>query len=89
MILFLILFCKLTRTGKSGSKIAISFKYYVFLYFQEHLHMRDIVVLEVMDDMDTDKDGRLSLDEFIGDLWQVVATRYYFASLVIRSAERY
>jgi hypothetical protein len=32
--------------------------------------MRDIMVIETLDDMDVDKDDSLSLDENIGDLYK-------------------
>ena len=33
--------------------------------------MQDVVVEETIEDMDIDKDGKLSLQEFINDLWRV------------------
>lgn len=38
-----------------------------FLHPEESDHMRDIVVYETMDDMDTDKDNKISMDEYIGN----------------------
>ena len=44
--------------------------------FQASLHpedaeyMRDILVIETLEDMDTDKDGSLSMDEYIGDMYK-------------------
>ena len=32
--------------------------------------MRDIMVIETLEDMDVDKDGSLSLDEYIGDMYK-------------------
>lgn len=37
-----------------------------FLHPEETGHMRDIVVLETMEDIDKDKDGKVSLQEYIG-----------------------
>ena len=37
-----------------------------FLHPEEAVYMRDIVVLETMEDIDKDKDGKISLDEYIG-----------------------
>lgn len=37
-----------------------------FLHPEETGHMHDIVVLETMEDIDKDKDGRISLQEYIG-----------------------
>ena len=33
--------------------------------------MQDIVVDETLEDMERDKDGKLSIHEFIVDIWQV------------------
>lgn len=38
-----------------------------FLHPEESDHMKDIVVYETMDDMDTDKDNKISMDEYIGN----------------------
>ncbi len=46
-------------------------KFYIFLILQEHAHMQDIVLEETLEDMDKDKDGKLSIQEFIIDIWQV------------------
>ncbi|VDI68875.1 calumenin-like isoform X2 [Mytilus galloprovincialis] len=40
-----------------------------FLHPEEAEHMRDIVVQETMEDIDKDKDGYISLEEYIGDMW--------------------
>jgi len=39
-----------------------------FLHPEETGHMRDLVVLEAMEDIDKDKDGKISLQEYIGDM---------------------
>lgn len=39
-----------------------------FLHPEESVHMKDIVVHETMDDMDKDKDNKISMDEYIGKL---------------------
>ncbi|CAH0386853.1 unnamed protein product [Bemisia tabaci] len=41
-----------------------------FLHPEETGHMRDIVVLETMEDIDKDKDGKVSLEEYIGDMYR-------------------
>lgn len=38
-----------------------------FLHPEEADHMRPIVVLETMEDIDKDKDGKISLAEYIGE----------------------
>ena len=37
-----------------------------FLHPEESSHMKDIVILEAIEDIDKDKDGRISLEEYIG-----------------------
>jgi len=41
-----------------------------FLHPEEVGHMRDVVVLETMEDIDKDKDGKVSLNEYIGDMYR-------------------
>ncbi|XP_022909565.1 calumenin [Onthophagus taurus] len=41
-----------------------------FLHPEESGHMRDVVVLETMEDIDKDKDGKISLEEYIGDMYR-------------------
>lgn len=40
-----------------------------FLHPEDAEHMRDVVVEETMEDIDKDKDGQISLEEYIGDMW--------------------
>ncbi len=40
-----------------------------FLHPEEAEHMRDIVVQETLEDIDRDGDGKISLDEYIGDMY--------------------
>jgi len=40
-----------------------------FLHPEEAVHMRDIVIEETMMDIDKDKDGFVSVDEYIGDMY--------------------
>ncbi|KRT81335.1 HLH domain-containing protein [Oryctes borbonicus] len=41
-----------------------------FLHPEETGHMRDVVVLETMEDIDKDKDGKISINEYIGDMYR-------------------
>ncbi|KAI8440580.1 hypothetical protein MSG28_001810 [Choristoneura fumiferana] len=41
-----------------------------FLHPEDHPGMRDIVVLETLEDIDKDKDGKVSLEEYIGDMYK-------------------
>jgi len=40
-----------------------------FLHPEHAEHMRDIVVTETIEDIDKDKDGKISEDEYIGDMY--------------------
>ncbi|CAL7935150.1 unnamed protein product [Xylocopa violacea] len=40
-----------------------------FVHAEEADHMKDVVVLETMEDMDKDADGKISLSEYIGDMY--------------------
>lgn len=39
-----------------------------FLHPEESAHMREVVVTETIEDVDKDKDGKISLAEYIGEL---------------------
>ena len=39
--------------------------YYTFTYTEEAHHMRDIVIEETMYDMDKNRDGKITLEEYI------------------------
>lgn len=41
-----------------------------FLHPEEAANMRDVVVLETMEDIDKNKDGQISLEEYIGDMYR-------------------
>ncbi|XP_014356875.2 calumenin-B [Papilio machaon] len=41
-----------------------------FLHPEDHSGMRDVVVLETMEDIDKDNDGKVSLEEYIGDMYK-------------------
>ena len=43
-----------------------------FLHPEDAPHMRDIVVVETMEDIDKDRDGYISLAEYIGDMYRGV-----------------
>jgi len=40
-----------------------------FLHPEEYDHMKDMVIIETIEDIDRDADGRISLEEYIGDMW--------------------
>lgn len=41
-----------------------------FLHPEDAEHMRDIVVQETLEDIDKDGDNKISLDEYIGDMYR-------------------
>lgn len=41
-----------------------------FLHPEESPYMRDIVVMETVEDIDKDNDGKISVDEYIGDMYK-------------------
>ncbi|XP_045176472.1 calumenin-B-like isoform X2 [Mercenaria mercenaria] len=40
-----------------------------FEHPEDYKHMADVVILETMEDIDKDKDGKISLDEYIADIY--------------------
>ena len=41
-----------------------------FLHPEDADHMRDIVITETLEDIDRDGDGRINVDEYIGDMYK-------------------
>lgn len=41
-----------------------------FLHPEESPYMRDIIVMETVEDIDKDNDGKISVDEYIGDMYK-------------------
>jgi len=41
-----------------------------FLHPEESEHMKDVVIVETMEDIDADEDGRVSESEYIGDMYE-------------------
>lgn len=41
-----------------------------FLHPEESSHMRDVVVTETIEDIDKDSDGKVSVEEYIGDMYR-------------------
>ncbi|KYN06652.1 PREDICTED: calumenin-B [Cyphomyrmex costatus] len=41
-----------------------------FLHAEDAEHMKDVIVLETMEDIDKDQDGKISLAEYIGDMYR-------------------
>lgn len=40
-----------------------------FLHPEEYDHMKEMVIIETIEDIDKDGDGKISLHEYIGDMW--------------------
>ena len=55
---------------KDGHLNKFEFKH--FLHPEEADHMRDVVISETVDDIDKDGDGKISLAEYIGDMYRQV-----------------
>lgn len=60
-----------------------------FLHPEEAEHMRDVVVDETLEDIDKDKDGRVSIDEYISDMYAPDATGDQVPDWVIREREQF
>jgi len=53
---------------ESDMKLSLD-EFSAFLHPENHDHMKGIVVNETLTDIDKDKDGHISLEEYLGDLW--------------------
>lgn len=45
-----------------------------FLHPEDSEHMREVVIMETIDDLDKDKDSYISQDEYIRDMWPDMGT---------------
>lgn len=54
---------------KNGDALLDKEEYAAFFHPEEFSHMKDIVVLEAIEDVDKDKDGLISIEEYIGDFY--------------------
>lgn len=57
-------FPQIADKNKDGSLDREEFA--VFLHPEDNDHMKDVVISEAMEDMDKDKDGFVTLQEYIG-----------------------
>ncbi|KAG9335460.1 hypothetical protein JZ751_004589 [Albula glossodonta] len=55
--------------NKDGDLIANKEEFTAFLHPEEYEYMKDIVVLETMEDIDKNGDGFIDLEEYIGDMY--------------------
>ena len=60
-----------------------------FLHPEETEHMQAVVVDETIEDIDKDKDGKISLDEYISDLYTSDSTEDNVPDWVIREREQF
>ncbi|XP_014259839.1 calumenin-B [Cimex lectularius] len=59
-----------TASDLDGDGLLTKHEFFSFLHPEESPHMRSIIIQETVEDLDSDKDGKISLDEYIGDLYQ-------------------
>ncbi|XP_018611270.1 calumenin-A isoform X1 [Scleropages formosus] len=55
--------------NKDGDLVANKEEFTAFLHPEEYDYMKDIVVLETMEDIDKNGDGFIDLEEYIGDMY--------------------
>lgn len=60
-----------------------------FLHPEEVDHMRDVIVEETLEDIDKDGDGKVSLDEYIRDMYAPDATGDQVPDWVVREKETF
>ncbi|XP_043792315.1 calumenin [Apis laboriosa] len=58
-----------TAADLDGDDALTKEEFAAFLHVEEADHTKDIVVLETMEDIDKDGDGKISLSEYIGDVY--------------------
>ncbi|OAD59426.1 Calumenin-B [Eufriesea mexicana] len=61
-----------TAADLDGDDALTREEFAAFLHAEEANHMKDIVVLETIEDIDKDGDGKISLSEYIGELYDGV-----------------
>ena len=54
------------KADKDGNNALSAEEYAAFLHPENNPHMRDLVVEETLEDIDKNKDGVITLDEYIG-----------------------
>ncbi|CAG2112217.1 unnamed protein product [Medioppia subpectinata] len=60
-----------------------------FLHPEEAQHMRDVVVDETLEDIDKNKDGKVSVEEYISDMYSPDATGDQVPDWVIREKDQF
>lgn len=59
-----------SAADEDGDDALTKIEFTSFLRPEEFDHMKDIVVLETLEDIDKDGDGKVSLEEYIGDMYR-------------------
>lgn len=59
-----------SKADRDGDEQLTREEFTEFLHPEESPFMRDIVVLETIEDIDKDKDGKVSVEEYIGDMYR-------------------
>lgn len=67
-----------TVADQNGDNELSKEEFFAFLHPEEAGYMRDIVVLETLEDVDKDKDGKVSLSEYIGDMYRGEQGKYIY-----------
>ena len=63
-----------TAADLDGDDALTKDEFAAFLHAEEANHMKDVVVLETMEDIDKDGNGKISLSEYIGTCFQLSET---------------
>ncbi|CAK9807268.1 calub [Anthophora plagiata] len=58
-----------TAADLDGDDALTKEEFTAFLHAEEAEHMKDVVVLETIEDIDKDGDGKISISEYIGDMY--------------------
>ncbi|KAL6260126.1 hypothetical protein P5V15_007663 [Pogonomyrmex californicus] len=59
-----------TAADLDGDDALTKEEFTAFLHAEDAEHMKDVIVLETMEDIDKDEDGKISLAEYIGDIYR-------------------
>lgn len=57
------------KADENGDGLLTKAEFTSFLHPEEVDHMKDVVIEETLEDIDKNKDGVISLEEYIGDMW--------------------
>jgi Ca2+-binding EF-hand superfamily protein len=60
---------RFTKADEDGNGSLNKREFADFLHPEQSLRMKDLVITETIEDIDKNKDGLISLEEFISDMW--------------------